>query len=187
MLSTRSHHSDESPRHEALGKRVDAFLTEDRVASRLTGRPMRNRRGSVTLEAILVIPILFITTLAVGQFFITSLVQQAALNASIEGAKVASKGGDADEVRDAVNEVLATVNVSIGTKASVIRETMAGLPEQRGTYTCTSPASPGLAADEIRVTVCIDMTAAPLLNALSSFGVNLTGKSLTTSTQMFIE
>jgi hypothetical protein len=150
------------------------------------GDLQRGRRGSVTLEAILVIPILFITTLAVGQFFIASLVHQAAVNASIEGVKVASKGGDADAVRDAVNEVLSPVNLAIGTEASVIRETMA-LSEQRGTYTCAAPASPMLAADEVRVTICIDMTAAPMLNALSSFGVTMTGKTLSTSSQMFNE
>ncbi len=147
---------------------------------------MRKRRGAVTVEAILVIPILFIATLAIGQFFIASLVHQSALSAATDGAKVAAAGGDADAVRDKVNEVLSSVNLSVGTQVAMLRETSV-LTETRGTFACTAPASPTLAADEVRVTVCVDMTASPMLNALSAFGVSVSGKRMTVSSQLYSE
>lgn len=148
---------------------------------------MKRRSASVTLEALLVIPLLVIVTVAMAQFFITALVQQAAVNASIEGAKVASlQSSDMDDVRDAVNRVLDAVNLTVGPEVSVVRQTPFGTA-MRGAYPCTPPATPALAINEVRVTVCIDMTANPLLNSLSAFGINVSGKTMTASTQTFFE
>lgn len=148
---------------------------------------MIRRRASVTLEAILVIPILVIATVALVQFFITAAVHQAAVSASVEGAKVAAlAGSDMNDVRDKVNEVLGAVNLAVGNKVRVVRQTSTSTTT-RGSFVCTPPAMPALAAGEVRVTVCIDLTASPMLNALQSFGVNVSGRTMTTSTQLFDE
>lgn len=85
-----------------------------------------NRDASVTLEFILVLPLLVVTLLAVAQFTVALLVRQAVTQAALVGAREAGKGEGIDEVARAVDGVLdgshgidvATVAYSAGTPPS---------------------------------------------------------------------
>ena len=141
------------------------------------------RRGVQTLEVIVVLPIVIITTFAVFQFGIAMVVEQAVTHAATVGAREAGKGADIDELVVVVEEVLFPHGITIGTDASVVLEDpMAPSPvEQRGTVTCDPPLAPTLGVDEVRVTVCVDLGASPFLNALTSYGINFAGKQFTVS------
>ncbi|MCH7688084.1 MAG: pilus assembly protein [Planctomycetes bacterium] len=71
-------------------------------------RSRRNRRGgSVTLEFILAFPILFIATLAIFEFGILLLVEQAVVTAAIEGSREGAKlGSTTDCVAKKVQSIL---------------------------------------------------------------------------------
>jgi hypothetical protein len=46
---------------------------------------------------------------------------------------------------------------------------------------CNPPASPTLDGDEVRVTVCVSLTAHPILNILKVYGIDFTGRDFTIS------
>jgi hypothetical protein len=52
---------------------------------------------------------------------------------------------------------------------------------QQGSLPCTPPATPVLDGDEVRVTVCLSLTAHPILNILEAYGIDFTGKTFTIS------
>jgi Flp pilus assembly protein TadG len=66
----------------------------------------RRRRGSLTLELLLVLPILLLVLLAIIEFSIWAVAQQQLLTASREGARVAALGGSRDDVEQAVRVFL---------------------------------------------------------------------------------
>lgn len=152
-------------------------------------RPRRaaHRRAASTLQVILALPVLVIATLAVFEFGVLVVIQQAVTTAATEGARAAAKENNVADANAAavaaVNGVLLVHNLMIidGDPASDTRMALEfGLaaPVDTGDpgLACTPPVSPVLAANEVRVTVCVDLTTAPLLNFLSSFGFDLTGK-----------
>lgn len=156
-----------------------------------------NRDASVTLEFILVLPLLVVTLFAVAQFAVALLVRQAVTQAAIVGAREAGKGEGIDEVARAVDSVLdgshgidvATVAYSAGTPPSTPGSVLitavpgsgvrvllqVGQPDARGptsyfgdaAVTLVAPVAP--AADEVRVTVAIDMGRRPMYNWLFNF------------------
>lgn len=143
----------------------------------MTNSRKRRRRGNVTLEAVLALPVAFIVTLAIFQFGLVAVVHQVAVAAANDGVRVASQGGDLTAVRTAVDRVLSAVNLAIGANASVRRRD-SSTSVTAGSPSCPELATPTVAAGEIRVSVCIDMTAPPLLNALAKFGLSFSGKRL---------
>jgi hypothetical protein len=64
------------------------------------------RRGSLTIELLLLLPILFAVLLAVVEFSQLIEADQRLSAASAQGARVAAQGGDAEEVAHAVRQVL---------------------------------------------------------------------------------
>jgi hypothetical protein len=64
------------------------------------------RSGSLSLELLLVFPILVALLLATIEFSMLAVVRQQVLTASREGARVAAQGGDASEVERAVHVFL---------------------------------------------------------------------------------
>ncbi len=136
------------------------------------------RRGSATLELILVLPILLIITFAIVQFSITMLVEQAVSHAATVGAREAAKGADSEELACVIRAVLAPHGITIGDCASVtLEDPLATNPVvTEGTFPCGACAEPVLEDGAIRVTVCVDMTKKPFLNPLRYFlGCNSDG------------
>ncbi len=131
------------------------------------------------------LPILLAVSIATIQFGIAMVVTQAVSHAATVGAREAAKmanmgapGVDMDEVEQVVSAVLATHALIIGPDASVVVEDpTAPVPiAQRGTFPCTPPATPAIHPTEVRVTVCVDLSARPFLNALTSIGIDFAGK-----------
>ena len=149
----------------------------ERTRPARTGR-FRRRHGLQTLELVLVLPILMLVTIGVFQFAVLMLVQQAVTHAATVGAREAGKGADVEELVDVVEAILAPHDIKIGPHASVTLEdpTATSPVEQRGSLACPPPSTPSLDSDEVRVTVCLDLTSKPLLNALKSNGIDLMGK-----------
>jgi len=179
------------------------YLQLCRQAPRNRGIRVRRRSGSVTLEFLLVLPILLIVLLSViefGMFF--SGMQQVALACQV-GAEAASQtdlttatdpNDIPDNIVDAINHQLVTCgmspcaiilehNVPDAETITVMTETYTSPP-----CACAPPTAPAFpkppavyARRSVRVTVCMPMTElAP--NCLAVFGFNLTGCSAHCST-----
>lgn len=145
----------------------------------------QRRKGAETIELIVGLPILFFAFVAVVQYGIQMLIQQAVTQAAAVAAREAGKGATLSDIVIAVDTIMAPHNIVIsnspGSKTEVILETSDGA----ATTTTTSygdpslsgsPPSLALGANEARVTVCIGLTKAPMLNALPSAGFDTTGK-----------
>jgi len=143
----------------------------------------RARKGSLTLQIVLVLPIIVITTIAIIQIGFLLTLRQAVHHAATVGAREAAKGGDIDHVECVVNSILRTHTLQIGDCASVILEDVAvsDTPFQRGTAYCDPPATPALDGNEVRVTVCIDLSKQPLANAMGAVGICGNGKGFRAS------
>ncbi len=147
-------------------------------------RPKSLRRGVVTLEVILCLPVLIIATLAALEFGVVLVVQQAITAAAIEGAREAGRGSTPNKVAAAVDTILAVhniagatagtpdarVQVEVGTNSAAVGDT--SIP-------CTPTGPATLGSGEVRVTVCVRMTDGdrPVPDWLGYFGFSLTGKT----------
>ncbi|HPM81583.1 MAG TPA: TadE/TadG family type IV pilus assembly protein [Candidatus Anammoximicrobium sp.] len=179
------------------------YLQLCRQAPRNREIRVRRRSGSVTLEFLLVLPILLIVLLSVIEFgmFFTNM-QQVAL-ASRLGAEAASQTNLStatnpndipDVIVEAINHQLATSGIS---PCAIILEhnvpDSTTTTENKETYTsppcvCAAPTIPAFpkppaayARRSVRVTICVPMTElAP--NCLAIFGFNLTGRHAQCST-----
>ncbi len=168
------------------------------------GRQNSGRRGVVTLEFILVFPILLIVTVAGFEFGILVLVNQAVASSAVEGAREAAKiGTTPDEVAETVQQYLVVHGVIFTTNgtnnADPARVTIEGdlvtgdpFMGQRGNTTipCT-PNGTVPATDEVRVTVCVNVTNAaglsPVPDLLEAFGFSLQGRVFEVSSRTDVE
>ena len=91
----------------------------------------RRRRGSLTLELLLVLPILLVILLATVEFASLLQARQQLLGASREGARVAALGGDESAVEAAVRRALGSSYQDAITIRTVLRDS-AGLPVVSG-------------------------------------------------------
>ncbi len=142
-------------------------------------RNMANRRrGSLTVELILVLPILILVTLATIQFGILMTVHQAVTHAASVAAREAAKGASIEQLECVVEEVLKPHCLQVGDCVSVLLEDgETSAPEQIGTVPCPSSGGP-LPTNSVRVTVCVDTSCRPFINPLSSFGFSLSDRIL---------
>jgi hypothetical protein len=138
----------------------------------------------LTIEILFVLPILFLTTMAVFQFGIAILVEQSIVHAATVAAREAGKNADADELVFVVNAILANHGLSIGDRASLVLEDPESMTpvEMRGSLPCDPPAEPTLANDEVRVTVCVSMNGPPYINPLRFYGANFEDRFCRAST-----
>jgi hypothetical protein len=151
-------------------------------------RRRENRRGFSAIELITVLVVLILATFVSLQFGIALIVKQAAAEASTVAAREAAKvnPADPDELTTIIERVLAGHQITIGSNASFVLENPApvlngGLLPTRGTLPCTPPITPVLDGDEVRVTVCVSMTAHPILNILQMYGIDYTGRMFSIS------
>jgi len=138
----------------------------------------RQRRGSITLEVSLILPLLIILTVATIQFAIFTVVEQAIVHSATVAAREAAKGASLSELTCIVEAVLAPHGITIGDHAAVVLEDPQAIPpvQTAGTIACTPADSPALESGEVRVTVCVDLGGKPFLNALKYIGMDYTGK-----------
>jgi len=138
------------------------------------------RRGVSSIELIMVLVVLILATFVSLQFGIALIVKQAVAQASIVAAREAAKGANQAQLTAVIERVLAGHQISIGSNASFVLEDPNPQPQQ-GTLPCTPPASPLLDGDEVRVTLCVSLTAHPILNILQNYGIDYTGRQFSIS------
>lgn len=160
----------------------------------------RLRRGVGVLQLIVALPVLLITTLAIFQFGFVMVVQQTVTAAATEGARAAAKEMTASAANmaaiAAVNSVLDIHGLVVdptstdpASDTKMVLEYAGGSPVITGDpgLGCSTPSSPSVLGGEVRVTVCVDLTTSPLLNVLTTFGFDFTGKRLEISSMAALE
>lgn len=138
------------------------------------------RHGASTVELVLVLVVLILATFASLQFGMALIVKQAVAHATIVAAREAAKGADVDELQGVVEQVMQGHGIVLGEEASLIVENPLPQPP-RGTLACQAPAAPPLDGDEVRVTLCVSLTAHPILNVLAAYGIDFTGHTFAIS------
>ena len=148
-----------------------------------TGPRYRRRIGSLTFQLILVLPILLIATIGIIQLGFLVTLRQAVYHAATVAAREAAKGADIDRVAAAVNSVLRPHNLQVGDVVGVTLEDVAvsSTPAQAGQVLCAPPTEPQLNNDEVRVSVCVDLTQHPLGNTLAVLGIGTVGRTIRAS------
>ena len=148
----------------------------------------RRARGAVTLEFILVLPVLVMLIVAAVQYGIDMVVRQAVSQAAMEGARQMGKRASAADAVAKVEEILAVHGLAVapGSGVRVVTEDGIFLPQNFGDLTVGStPPAPGPNAAEARVTVSLELTTSPLQNYLNSLGiVDFSNKRFQISTQV---
>jgi hypothetical protein len=140
----------------------------------------RSRKAVSTVELVLVLVVLIIATFVSLQFGIALIVKQAVAHASAVAAREAAKGATLAELQSDIETVLAGHQIAIGSDASFILEDPLPQPQQ-GALACSAPAAPELDGDEVRVTLCVSLTAHPILNILQAYGIDFTGRHFSIS------
>lgn len=181
------------PKHASASRysRGDrAVCRQNAGMPRPRGASGRLRRGVEILELILALPVMLIASLAVLEFGILVLVQQAVTTAATEGAREAAKGATCTEVGEVVEAFLAAHNLDIsgGGSVKVVCESKAGgvtttASAGNASLDCSPPGF-GLNNGEVRVTVCVEVTDGndkPVPDWLSVFGFSLAGATFEVS------
>jgi hypothetical protein len=145
-------------------------------------RRTTRRRGFSAIELVLVLFVLVIATFVSLQFGIALIVKQAVAHAATVAAREAAKANpaDLDELQCIVERVLEGHKIAIGPKASFVLENPEPQP-QRGTLPCEPPLASEIDGDEVRLTLCVSLTAHPILNILQVYGIDFTGRTFTVS------
>ncbi len=149
-------------------------------------RKARSRRGVETLELILVLPVLVILIVFCVQFAMVAIFQSAVTHAASVGAREAGKGADLDTIVDAVQQIVGVNCITIsdvnGSGTKVVLEDAGSPTEEFGDalLVCTPPGN-ALEPTQVRVTVCVDLSATPFCDALAAWGVTFAGRDLKAS------
>jgi Flp pilus assembly protein TadG len=160
-----------------------------------------SRRGVVTLELIIALPILVILLIAIIEFAMILSVSKHVEFASRVGAKLAAETPETDlgtlnagGLKQRIDEYL--LNAGLSQSCTVVLEhnvAAAGNPVQVDGGGCNCEATGGLPAsvpvpaqasvtvESVRVTVCLPIVG-NVPNALSTFGLDFTGHTLQHST-----
>ena len=138
------------------------------------------RRGFSAIELVGVLVVLIVATFVSFQFGIALIVKQAVAQASIVAAREAAKGATIAEIESSIEQVLAGHQITIGSDASFVLENPTPQPMQ-GTHVCSPPIAPMIDGDEVRVTLCVSLTAHPILNILKVYGIDFTGRTFSIS------
>jgi hypothetical protein len=141
------------------------------------------RRGGSTIESILVLLVLLIASLAAVQFGVALIVRQATEHAATVAAREAAKGADIDDLVEVVNRVLEGHRIVIGCDATVVLENGPSPAKRRsrGELDFDPPCNPTIDSDEVRVTLCVSLTARPFLNILKCYGIDFRGHTFQSS------
>ena len=157
------------------------------------------RKGIEYLELILVMPVLFVATLAIFEFGILVLYQGTVTSAAVEGAREAAKSTDDTEVAKIIQKFLAvnqvifdTATISNGGGYAYVRIERGATVGERGNLNYfASPYGPNpLTASEVRVTISTPLVAAndqPVPNWLSNFGLDLSASKIQVSSLTLAE
>ena len=136
------------------------------------------RRGVGTLELILTLPIVVVLLAALFEYGQLMILQSAVTHAATVGAREAGKCSDIEMVARAVQSVVGVNCIVIsdapgsGTKVVLEDGTDGTSVFGDDDLDCGPPGNP-LNPDEVRVTVCVHLSATPLCDPLGAFGFSL--------------
>jgi len=165
----------------------DAVVPQEKQYGGPIASQARRRRGAVTIEALVVIPLLVIVTFAAFQFAGTIAVEQAVSYAATVGARESGKYATDAEIEVTVENALAPFNILLGSQASVVVERFGSANSLIGTFPLTAPVTPALVAGETRVTVGVSLSLAPLARLLGNFGLDFSAGTFTASSLVRFE
>jgi len=147
-------------------------------------RRLRRRPGFSAIELVLVLVVLILATFVSIQFGIALIVKQTVAQAATVAAREAAKGATPKELECIIERVLAGHQIQLGASASYLLERPAAVVNPQtlalptgGSLPCPQPANPALLGNDVRVTVCVSLTAHPILNILEMYGVDFTGRT----------
>lgn len=142
------------------------------TSDRPTRPSRRQRRGFLTFEMMLVLPVLLVVILAVVEFSMLLLSSQAVAGAaSVASRQATLPGADAADVQAAATQALAGWKFAGDVTTQI---TVNGIPES------SSPLSLAATGDVIAVTVEVpSLSAVP--DVLRYIGITLAGKTITTT------
>lgn len=150
------------------------------------------RQGVVTLELILVICVLLTLLIAAVMFGTLLVLKGTVAHAATVAAREAGKLVDTDpactaqQLAPIVQKILdvhcipLSDNSGTGTKIT-LQVASPATTTWYGGLACTAPATPALSSDEVRVTVCIALSATRFCSSPSFFGVTLGNVTLQAS------
>ena len=150
------------------------------------GARRRARRGVETLQLIIALPLLVIALFAAIQYGVVMIVLGAVTHAATVGARETGKHVDDATVVQVVDSVLSVHGIAIGPNATVVVERFGEPTFVQGGVPC-NPTGPAIGPDDVRVTVCVDLTTPPLLNCLTIYGLDFTGRRLEVSAVSTVE
>jgi Flp pilus assembly protein TadG len=140
---------------------------------RLPVKRRRGRRGTVSIEIVLVLPLFLVMLMGAVQFSMLLNARQQLLAASREGARVAAQGGTFEEVAETVRRVVGTTGRLASAEVRVCRVTegVAGVDNNRQRVEVTVAAPAAIVAP----------------NWLGWVGINFAGRNLIAATVMNVE
>jgi len=152
------------------------------------------RKGVATLEFVVFAPVLLIFLMAISEFGLVFANLQTVELASQMATRVAAEADQADvtsgnatllaDIQTAADEVLAAGGM---TSAGIVLEhPLTGGSGSFTTGTCTSPGSPTLPTEAVRVSVCLDLSELTP-DLLNSFGFTTSGRTARQTTTMRFE
>jgi hypothetical protein len=164
------------------------YQTSEAVRAARRARKGRRRSGVETLQLIIALPLLVIVLFAAFQYGVLVLIQGTVTHAATVGAREAGKGVSTPILVNVVNNVLSLNGIMVPADATLIVE-RPGVPTDTVGPPCPPPAAPVLGPDDVRVTICVDLTTPPLLNCLKAFdpALDFTGKRFEISSVSPIE
>lgn len=183
-----------------LLRRQQIQSSEVPVGLRRPGR--HSRRAAIIVELLLVFPILFITTLAIFEIGILVIVDQTVTAAATEGTREAAKiGAVTNEIATVIDEILSvhqinfdptTTNATDDARVIIEYGAPISTTTERGNTTIPCSANgPAVGMDEVKVTVCVNVTNAageqPVPDWLSTFGFSLAGRQFEISSLANVE
>jgi len=154
------------------------------------------------LEGVLVLSPLLIVTLAILEFSIAMVVEQAIVSSASEGARAAAReSATATTIAQSVKKILDVHDVTFDPTGTNLTDDVQvaiedgsgslGIAGTRGNTSLTcSPTGGVLAANQVRVTVCVVMTNAsdqPVPDWLDVFGFSTSGRQFEVSAIALIE
>jgi hypothetical protein len=139
-----------------------------------------------TLETITVLIVLILATLVAFQFGSALIVKQAVSHAATVAAREAAKGANETRIAEVIDRILAPHRITVGDGAAFVLENPDPQAPQ-GDSDCQPPPEPAIDSDEVRVTICVSLTARSIMNILKPYGIDFTGKEFTVSSVAAIE
>ena len=128
------------------------------LSCRVLSSRRARRRGVISMQVVLIVPMLLIMTITIVQFGMQILARQTINASAVAGATTAARNGGLEDVTRSVSRVLGTdkIRVHKNGRVAILLEQFGREPAVAGnTRLSCRPSGPKLRPGEVRVTVCV--------------------------------